>query len=204
MIITLKKSNVNFQKRLPQEFPVFNEEDLKELIAQGAVIKKKKQYLLIIHHHQISIECPILQMKDGSYQLIWPSFKLPNRPYPVFVYLFAVAWYLSSKDAMRATAKKVIQVFGLETFSHTTISRFLRVLYQILPYLLRYGVQIVKDWGLTSSQVIRRRHWEESQYEQAQQLNGLLEPVLRAPPDFGQWLAYQYWIDTKKFIGNKP
>lgn len=101
---------------------------------------------------------------------------------------------------MRVTAKKVIHIFGLETFSHTTISRFLRKLYQTLPYLICYGSQIVNDWGVTMSQVIGRKHWDEQQYKKAQQLNELIDPVLRSPPEFGNWLAYQYWKDTFNFI----
>ena len=87
MNITLKISTVNLKNRLPQEVRAFSAEELKELMTQGIVIKKKKWYLLIIHHRQFTIECPILRRNDGSYQMIWPSFKLPNRPYPVFVYL---------------------------------------------------------------------------------------------------------------------
>lgn len=200
MIITLRISQVNFKKRTPREIQVFSEEELQEFIAHGAVIKKNKQYLMVLHYRQITIECPILLMNDGSYQIVWPSFKLPNRPYPVYVYLYAAAWYLSSGESMRVTAQKVIRAFGLETFSHTTISRFLRKLYQTLPYLLRYGIQIINDWGLTTSQVIGRKHWDEPQYEKAQQLNGLIDPVLRSPPEFGNWLAYQYWTETNNFI----
>lgn len=200
MIITLRISQVNFKKRTPREIQVFSEEELQEFIAHGAVIKKNKQYLMVLHYRQITIECPILLMNDGSYQIVWPSFKLPNRPYPVYVYLYAAAWYLSSGESMRVTAQKVIHAFGLETFSHTTISRFLRKLYQTLPYLLRYGIQIINDWGLTMSQVIGRKHWDEPQYEKAQQLNGLIDPVLRSPPEFGNWLAYQYWTEANNFI----
>ncbi|MEW6066123.1 hypothetical protein P378_20845 [Desulforamulus profundi] len=155
---------------------------------------------MILHYRQITIECPILLMDDGSYRIIWPSFKLPNRPYPVFVYLYAAARYLSSGESMRVTAQKVINFFGLETFSHTTISRFLQKLYQTLPYLIRYGAQIIKNFGVTTSQVIGRKHRDKSQYKKAQQLNGLIAPVLRSPPEFGNWLAYQYWKDTNNFI----
>lgn len=116
---------------------------------------------MIIQHRQITIECPIMLMADGSHQIIWPSFKLPNRPYPVFVYLYAAALYLSSDESMRAVAQKVINVFGLETFSHTTICRFLQKLYQTLPYLIYYGAQIIKEFGFSKSRVIGRKHWDE-------------------------------------------
>jgi len=175
MIITLVNSPVNFKKGLPQEVQVFSEEDLQEFIAQGAVIKKNKQYRLIIHHRQFTIEFPLLCRADGQYQLIWPAFKLPNRPYPVYVYLYAAAWYLSSGESMRTTAQKVIHTFGLETFSHTTISRFLRKLYRVLAQLIRYGAQIIKAWGATTSPVVRRKHWDEPHHEKARQLHELID-----------------------------
>lgn len=90
MIITLKICQVNFKKRLPQEIQVFSEEELREFLAQGAVIKKNKQYHLIIHYRQLVIQCPILLTPEGQYQLIWPSFKLPNRPYPLRLSLVSI------------------------------------------------------------------------------------------------------------------
>ncbi|WP_459926962.1 hypothetical protein [Desulfosporosinus burensis] len=151
------------------------------LAEQGTVIKKKKQYLLIIHHRQITIECPILRIDNGSYQMIWPSFKLPNRPYPVFVYLNAVAWYLSSGESMRSTAQKVVHFFGLSTFSHSTLCRFLPKLYPIMPYLIQYGAQIIKDWGATTSRVVPRKHWDKQLCVLAGQLNELLGATLTVP-----------------------
>lgn len=200
MNITLKISTVNLNNRLPIEVRVFSIEELQEFIKQGTVIKKNKKYLLIIHHRQFTIECPILRMEDGRYQMIWPSFKLPNRPYPVFVYLNAVARYLSSGESMRLTVQKVIKVFGLTTFSHSTLCRFLPKLYPILPFLIQYGAQIINDWGATTLRVVPRKHWNKQQCELAEQLNELLEPVLRAPPEFGSWLAYRYWTITGRFI----
>ena len=200
MNITLKISTVKLNNRLPQEIRVFSAEELQEFLTQGTIIKKKKQYLLIIHHREYIIECPILRRNDGQYQMIWPSFKLPNRPYPVFVYLHAVARYLSSGESMRSTAKKVMHVFGLETFSHSTLCRFLPKLYQILPYLIKYGAQIINNWGATTSQLVPRIHWDKQQCVLVEQLNGFLEPALRAPPEFGNWLAYQHFTETGRFI----
>ncbi|MBS4022355.1 MAG: hypothetical protein KGZ79_08035 [Dethiobacter sp.] len=113
MNITLNISQVNFKKNLPREIQVFSEEELQQF-GQGAIIKKQKEYFMVINHRQFIIQCPVLQMDDGSYQVIWPSFKLPNRPYPVYVYLYAAAWYLSSGESMRAAAQKAMRVFGLE------------------------------------------------------------------------------------------
>jgi len=155
---------------------------------------------MIIQHRQITVECPIILAPDGSHQIIWPSFKLPNRPYPVHVYLYAAALYLSGSDSMRAVAQKVTTTFGLGTFSHTTICRFLQKLYQILPHLIRYGAQIIKEFGTTTTQIKKRKHWAETQYQKARQLIELLNPALRSPPEFSNYLTRQYWADTHKFI----
>jgi hypothetical protein len=101
---------------------------------------------------------------------------------------------------MRKTAERVIKLFGLATFSHSTISRFLRRIYQTLPELIRYGAQVASEWGAVLSRVIRRKHWDEALYEKAVQLCSLIDPILRAPPEFGNWLAQQYWQDRMSFL----
>jgi hypothetical protein len=200
MNITFKISRVNLKKRLPHEVKTFSEEELKGFIDQGAVVKKNKQYHLAIHHRQFSIECPILLMDDGSYRMIWPSFLLPNRPYPGFVYLFAIATYISSSLSQRGAADKTRNFFGLATFDHSTICRFLPKFFPILPYLIQYGAQIVNDWGAGTSTVVRKKHWDNAQNEQAQKLFKFIEPALRSPPEFGDWLAYRHFKATGKFI----
>lgn len=180
---------------------LFTEEELQEFFSQGAVItKKRKEYLIVLQYRRISIECPVLRMADGRYLVIWPSFKLPHRPYPAFVYLYAAAWYLSSGDTQRVTAEKVMKVFGLGTFAHTTISRFLTAMYKALPGLIQYGARIIKDWGGGVPAAIKRRHWDDAQYETANQLCRLIDPTLRSPPEFGNWLAYEYWKATYRFL----
>lgn len=199
MIISLITPSFNLNKR-PTQTLAFSEEELQEFLSLGAMIKKKKQYFMVLHYLTITIECPVLLMKDGTYRIIWPSFKLPNRPYPVFVYLYAAALYLSSGESMRKTAEKVIKFFGLETFSHTTISRFLCKIYQTLPELIRYGAQVLNEWGSTVFRVIRRKHWDETQHQRAKQLCNLIAPALRSPPGFGCWLAQKYWQDSSNFL----
>ena len=199
MIITLRTPSYNLNKQ-PKETLAFSEEELQEYLSLGAVIKKKKLYYMVLHYHMITIECPVLQMDDGRYSIVWPSFKLPNRSYSVFVYLYAAALYLSSGESMRDTAERVIKFFGLETFSHTTISRFLRKIYLTLPGLIHYGAQVVSEWGAALSRVVRRKRWDGAQCEKAEQFCNLIDPVLRAPPGFGCWLAQKYWQDSSRFL----
>lgn len=200
MNITLKICNVNFKKGLPQEVRVFSEEDLQEFIRQGLVVKKYKQYVLTLHYRQFIIECPVLRTDDGAYRVIWPSFLLPNRPYPAFIYIFAAATYLSIGKSQRITAEKVRSFFGMTTFCHSTICRFLPRFFPILPYLVKYGAQISHDWGANPCEIVPRKHWDAFRNESAAELIRLIEPVLGRPIEFGNWLAYRYWADTGKFI----
>jgi len=200
MNITLKIARVNFKKRLPYQVKIFSSEELQEFIRQGAVIRKNKQYQLVIHYRQFIIECPILLMNDGRYRMIWPSFLLPNRPYPVFVYLFAIVTYISSSLSQRGAADKTRNFFGLTTFDHSTVCRVLPRFFPILPYLVQYGAQILTDWGAGTSTAVRKKHWNNAQNVQAQELFKFIEPTLRSPPEFGEWLAYWYFEDTGKFI----
>ena len=195
-----KISNVNFKNRPPQEVKVFSEAELQEFIRQGAVIKKNKQYRLVIHNRQFILELPILLMDDGSYRMIWPAFLLPNRPYPGFVYLFATATYITSPNTQRGSATITKNFFGLKTFDHSTLCRFLPRFFPILPYLIQYGAQITSNWGLNKPRVIPRKHWNNAQYELVQEISKLIEPVLRAPPEFGDWLACRHFAATGKFI----
>ncbi len=200
MIITLRTPSYNLNKKHLQKALRFSDEDLQELLSLRAVIVKNKQYVMVLHYRTITIECPVLKMKDGTYQIIWPSFKLPHRSHPAFVYLYAAVMYLSSKESMRDTAARTIKAFGLATFSHTTISRFLPRIYQTLPGLVSYGAQVASEWGAGLSRVIRRRRWDEALHEKAVQLCRLIDPILRAPPEFGNWLAQQYWQDAARFL----
>lgn len=187
-------------KRPVQKTLTFSEEELQEYLSMGAVIKRGKQYAFVLHYHEITIECPILLMKNGSYLIVYPSFKLPYRPYPIFVYLYAVALYLSSGESQRKAAEKTRKVFGMETFDHSTICRFLQKIYLAIPALVRYGAQIMSEWGALVARAARRKHWDEERYEKADRLCSLIGHILRAPPDFGCWLAQKYWDDHSSFL----
>lgn len=53
-----------------------------------------------------------------------PAYKLPHRPYPLGVYLYAI-WLYGSNPSLgqRKVAGETRKLFGLETFSHTTLGR---------------------------------------------------------------------------------
>ena len=70
MILTLKTPSFNLNKRTAQKTLTFSENELQEYLSMGAVIKRGKQYTFVLHYHEITIECPILLMKNGSYLIV--------------------------------------------------------------------------------------------------------------------------------------
>jgi len=68
--------------------------------------------------------CPRYAFTGGGFVVVIPWFLIPGRPYPVQVYLYACGLY-SANPAMgqRAVAKATRAEFGLEKFSHSTVSR---------------------------------------------------------------------------------
>jgi len=98
-----------------------NEEYCK-LRRAGLIAKKLNTYRLILNFREIQIECPVILHDKRPVAVVLPAFKLPYYPYPCFVYLFAVAMYLSGVSMRKAaiiTGKK----YGIPHFSHSTISR---------------------------------------------------------------------------------
>ena len=86
---------------------------------------KTKDYLIYLNYRNYKIICPILKNKNKEVVII-PAFKLPNSNIPIFVHLYAVAMYLSSEESMRKVCESVKKIFGLETFSHSTLCRTLK------------------------------------------------------------------------------
>jgi hypothetical protein len=61
--------------------------------------------------------------------LIVPEFFIPGRPYPIYIYIFAIVTYcLNPWMGQREAAKRTRERFDLKTFSHTTLGRALKKL----------------------------------------------------------------------------
>lgn len=88
----------------------------------GIIAKKLHTYRFVLSFREIQVECPVILRDKRPVAVILPAFKLPYRPYPCFVYLFAVALYLTGVP-MRKAAMITSKKFGIPGFSHSTISR---------------------------------------------------------------------------------
>jgi hypothetical protein len=94
---------------------------------------RERTYQLTYLHHAYTIICLEFK-KETNTILIIPEFLLPGRPYPIYVYLYAINLYSANPDkSQRESADATRKRFGLTTFSHTTLGRALKQFIKKLP-----------------------------------------------------------------------
>ena len=173
-------------------------EEMKALCSMGVISKKIRHYALTMNYRDYQLFCPLFNIGQGRLALIWPSFKLPRRPYPCFVYIYAIALYLSTGRSMRDVASEVRMKFGLTTFSYTTISRALKKL------LLKADLLKELMWDPTqdgqANKTIRHTGWDDVLKRKADILLNVLYPSLSHPVFFGCKLAYAFYTATYRFL----
>jgi len=88
--------------------------------------KRERIYQLTYQYHIYTIICPEYR-KQTDIVLIIPEFLLPGRPYPIYVYLYAIEDYSKNPDkSQRHSAEATRKQFGLTTFAHTTLGRAIK------------------------------------------------------------------------------
>ena len=102
---------------------------------------KERTYALQCGRTVYRVVCPEMRRGENPNAgacLIIPEFLIPGRPYPIYVYLYAIVLYSSNPGmSQREAAKKTRIRFDLETFSHTTLGRAMKKL----------ETQIKSEWG---------------------------------------------------------
>lgn len=185
-------------------FCPLSREEFEKLQQAGIVAKKKRIYRMVLHYRDIQVECPVQLDGKKPAGIILPAFKLPYRKYPVFVYLYAVALYLSGVS-MRKAARETAEKFGVPGFSHSTISRTLDALTLKIDELTaicpletelpqaRAGADCATPAALPGrpSLVVRPR-WIDSRRQAAPHLFNMLAPLFSSP-ESGIMLAYRYF-----------
>ena len=89
----------------------------------------ERRYKLEYHHKDYIIVCPEYRDTANNRKpiVIIPEFLIPGRPYPVYIYLYAIDLYSSNPElGQRAAAEATRKHFGLATFAHTTLGRALK------------------------------------------------------------------------------
>lgn len=162
-------------------------------------IKKSKtcrEYRITLNYKEITVCCPVFKDVNKNSIVYIPSYILPHRGYPVSVYLYAIALYLSSKLSMRATAAEVKRKFGLETFSHSTISRTLSRISENIHH-----ITVVHNADFTHPTLRTDRAWEEITRAKYLKVLIFLNTLLNEN-EFtnGSKVNYDYFRRTKRFI----
>lgn len=146
------------------------------------------------------------EIKDSHQKtiVIWPAIKLPNRKYPVYVYLYAAALYLSCNLSMRNVAAKVRNIFGLDKFSHSTVSRSLKKLAVIVDDLFRLMAADIPEYNDISCRdnLVPRRGWDTTRQDKYRKLLHVLFPVLDKleTVEYGSLLNFKYFNKSMKFL----
>jgi hypothetical protein len=134
-----------------QEIHVFSAEQKQASLEAGWIIHAHV-YKITYQHKVYEVHCPEISRQKtgcrgafswtpaqgiptekgngaGERMLIVPEWMTPHRPYPLSVYLFAIHLYCSEPEiSQREAARRTREYFGLDTFSHTTLGRALKVL----------------------------------------------------------------------------
>lgn len=196
MIVTLTLEKINIKK--DDYRCTFSTETLNKLSSAGLISRRKRIYKLQLNNRELQLECPLLKHLKANV-VLWPACKVSYRKYPVYVYLFAVALYLSSNLSMRSVAVKVRQQFGLTRFSHSTLCRALQKLKENVPDLLALPDKNHTD---KTPPIMPRKNWSPSRQEQYQQLLNILAPVLNKSKTicYGSLLNYRCYNKTMKFL----
>ena len=190
MIVTLIHKEINIKDGKM----FFNRTDL---LSHNLNNNKTRVYRVIQDNFEYDLLCPERITETQEKMVFWPSFKLPYRKYPVYVYLYAAALYLSTEKSMREVAFEIRRKFGLEKFSHSTVSRTLKKLRNNLDILIEIGTQ-PEDFKTP----VKRRKWDNKKSNEYENLLRAISTILidSKTNSFGSLLNYKFFSKTGKFL----
>lgn len=153
------------------------------LIANQHKIHRFREYHFELGFKLHKVYLPIVDDGEGSY-LLWPAGLVRCRKYPLAVYLFAVSIYLNSDLSMRKVAVLTRKQFGLQNFSHSTISRTLGSL-----------AQLVNDFGQEPTEIQDAPPKKTCKLHSTLQLRlaSFLKDIPKNPFLYAQKLAFQFF-----------
>jgi len=104
-------------------------------LAEGLRVDERA-YKLDCGQIDIQVDCVEIREQENTNKesyLVVPEFLIPGRPYPIYIYLYAIVTYCFNPwMGQREAAKRTRERFGLETFSHTTLGRALKKLEKLI------------------------------------------------------------------------
>jgi hypothetical protein len=178
-----------------------DEKIVEKLRNNDLLSKESIPYKLYINNGEKQLLCPMLNLNNGKNIVLWPSFKLPLRSFPVHVYLYATAKYLTEHISMRKSAEKTRRKFGLPTFSHSTLSRFLKKFSFNILLVLSLCRSFLKP-TTTDPPLVKRKRWSGHQTGAYENVLRVIRPVLIEGNEFrfGSDLNYGFFNASNKFV----
>jgi len=81
-------------------------------------------------HRTVTVTYPQISGSKGMAKVsLIPWFTLPDRPYPVFTYIYAIWHYdVSEKKSQRLSAEAAGKVFGIDSFNKSTVCRNIKTM----------------------------------------------------------------------------
>jgi hypothetical protein len=103
--------------------------DLEKQYRDAGYQERERSYKIKYQHKEYTVIC--LEFRDdkkgGEPIVIIPEFLVPGRPYPIYVYLYAIDLYSGAPEiGQRKAAAATRKHFGLTSFAHTTLGRALK------------------------------------------------------------------------------
>ena len=87
----------------------------------------ERRYKLKSQHKDYTIVCPEFRKVGAPPVVLIPEFLVPGRPYPVYIYVYAICLYTDMPEkGQRWAAEATRKRFGLTSFAHTTLGRALK------------------------------------------------------------------------------
>jgi hypothetical protein len=98
----------------------------KQYLKAGYQIHERR-YKLKSGHKEYAVICPEFRKKGAEPAVAVPDFLVPGRPYPVYIYAYAIDLYASMPEkGQRWVAEETRKRFDLASFAHTTLGRALK------------------------------------------------------------------------------
>jgi hypothetical protein len=89
---------------------------------------KYSSYKVTIERKILIFFCPNININNCT-TIYKPFFILPRRPYLAHIYIYIILRYINSSITQRKLAEEVENIFNLECFTHSTVSRIINSTY---------------------------------------------------------------------------
>ena len=99
----------------------------------GFIITYHDQRMTYMHKNVSITYLKVKNPKTGVIISLLPWFLLPDRPYPIFIYIFAIWHYqIEGNKSLSQTAAATGKLFGIKEFHKSTVSRSIKALENII------------------------------------------------------------------------